>query len=95
MVGKIRKRHSNAFKHKVAIAALRGKKTTAELCQEFGVAASQISSWKQRLENGADLVFLDNRKKENKQLDVEKLYRIIGELTVERDFLSRVLDRSK
>ncbi|MFQ5330411.1 MAG: transposase [Thermodesulfobacteriota bacterium] len=94
-MGGIRKRHSNAFKHKVAMAAIKGDKTTAELCQEFGVAASQISLWKQRLENSADQVFADKRKKDNKQPNVEKLYRIIGELTVERDFLSRVLDRSR
>jgi len=91
----IRKKHSNRFKFQVALAALKGDKTVAELCQAFGLVSSQIYAWKQQLEkNGAD-VFSDKRKAENKQEDVDKLHRIIGKLTVERDFLSGVLNRFK
>ena len=89
----IRKRHSDAFKLKVALAALKGDKTVVELSQKFGVVASQIYAWKQKLESDGRMVFADKRVAANQQENVDKLHRIIGQLTVERDFLSRVLDR--
>lgn len=90
---KIRKVHSDKFKFKVALEALKGDKTVVELCQNFGVSSSQIYSWKQQLENSGQEVFSDKRKKENQKESIDKLHRIIGQLTVERDFLSRVLNR--
>ena len=92
-MAKIRKNHSDEFKFKVALASLKGNMTVAELCQEFGVAASQIYSWKQQLENNGKRIFADKRKSENQKENVDRLHRIIGQITVERDFLSRVLDR--
>jgi len=91
----IRKNHTDAFKFKVALAATKGDRTVAEISQMFGVVASQIYAWKKQLDSKGAAIFADKRKKEHQQESVDKLHRIIGQLTVERDFLSRVLDRSK
>jgi transposase-like protein len=95
MAGKIRKNHSDAFKLKVALAALKDDRTIPELCHEFGVAASQIYTWKKKLEENGKQVFADKRHTENKKEEVDKLHKIIGKLVLERDFLVDVLDRSK
>jgi transposase len=91
-MAKIYKRHGSDFRVKVAIEAIKGKKTLVELCQEFGVAASQISAWKKQMEENAHLVFEGKRPK-NHQEEVDKLHRVIGKITAERDFLERVLKR--
>jgi len=93
--GKIRKYHNDAFKAKVALAAIKEDKPVNELCQEFGVAASQIYAWRDRLVNNASAIFLDKRAKEDHKDEVEKLHRVIGKLTVENDFLERVFNRLK
>jgi transposase-like protein len=91
---KIRKKHGSAFKAKVALAALKEKKTTAELCSDFSVAASQICAWKKQLEEGAQTLFEDKRCTKNAQEEeVDKLHRVIGQLTAECNFLERVLKR--
>ena len=87
----IRKQHSSSFKLKVALAAIKGQKTTVELCQEFSIAASQIYAWKKQLEDGAAAVF--ESKKRDPQEEVDKLHRVIGKITAERDFLERALKK--
>ena len=93
MSQRIRKKHTNTFKLKVALAAAKGDRTIAEISQMFSVVASQIYAWKKQLETKGSEIFADKRQKEHQQESVDKLHRIIGQLTVERDFLSRVLDR--
>ena len=93
MPGKIRKIHTDKFKFKVALEALLGKKTTNELIQEFGVASSQIYAWKKQLEEHGAEVFGDKRKTDDKETEIEKLHSVIGKLTVENNFLSKVLGR--
>ena len=65
------------------------------MVQEFGVASSQIYAWKKQLEEKGALVFSDWRRTESKSSDLEKLHAVIGRLTVERDFLTQALGRSK
>ena len=91
----IHKKHSDRFKFKVALAALAGDRTIADLCQEFGVVASQIYAWKKQLEQRGSVVFADKRRKENQKETVDKLHKVIGQLVLEKDFLVDVLDRSK
>lgn len=91
-MARIYKKHGSNFRLKVALEAIKGKRTLAELCQEFGVAASQISTWKKQVEDGAQVLFDSNRPKSHQE-EVDKLHRVIGKITAERDFLERVLKR--
>jgi len=93
--GTIRRNHSDKFKARVALAALKGDRTVNELCQEFGVASSQIYAWRDRLLSNASAIFSDKRSKDNNQDEIGKLHKVIGKLTVENDFLSNVLNRLK
>ena len=85
-----KKPHSAAYKFKVAIEAIKGEKTTSEICQEYGVVSSQIFKWRKALlEHGQD-VFKDGtptQSTESKQL--ETLHATIGRLKVENDFLAK------
>jgi transposase len=87
-----RKRYAPAFKAKVALAVLKNEETTAELAQRFGVHPTMIASWKRMLMDGATDIF-DKGHKSHKQAEnhLDELYRHIGQLKVERDFLERKL----
>ena len=87
-----RKRCNPEFKAKVALAALKNEETTSELAARFGVHPTMIATWKRTLLNGAPDVF-DKGQKSRKQTEehVDELYKQIGRLQVERDFLSKKL----
>jgi putative transposase len=85
-----RRKFGAAFKAKVALAAVRGDKTTAELASQFGVHANQVSSWKMQLLDGAAELFADGRgRKQEESADEQELYAQIGRLQMEVEWLKK------
>jgi transposase len=92
---KNRRKHSPSFKAKVALEALKGEETIAELSNWFEVHPSQIRKWKNSLAEGAAGIFGgdQSQKKKDDAALVAQLYQQIGQLKVERDFLENALGR--
>ena len=92
-----RRNHTPAFKAKVALAAIKGDRTLAQLAEQFDVHPNQITSWKAQLEGGAASgVFGPGAATERPHpaVDVKSLHAKIGELTLENDFLEGALSKA-
>jgi transposase len=96
MAKRSRRNHSPAFKAKVALAALKGEKTLAELAQQFDVHPNQVTQWKAQLLEGAASVFGGSGGSEAAaaNVDLKSLHAKIGELTLENDFLEGALTKA-
>ncbi len=86
-----RKKHSPEFKAKVALAAIKGEKTIAELSSHFQVHSSMIMKWKSALIKNASNAFDSKKLGNDKNDDTLSLNAKIGELVMERDFLKKTL----
>jgi len=87
-----RRRYDANFKAQVAMEALKGIKTMAELSSEYKLHATQIQGWKRLLQKEAVSLFQDGRSRQNEGVDdrlVETLFGKIGRLEVELDFLKK------
>jgi transposase-like protein len=96
MTRRVRRNHSPAFKAKVALAAIKGEKTLADLAQQFDVHPNQITQWRSQLLEGAAGVFGSEAKSESAApaIDVKTLHAKIGELALENDFLAGALGKA-
>lgn len=86
-----RKQYSPTFKAKVALDAVRGEKTVSELASGYSLHPTVINNWKRQLLEGASDLFESPRKppaEDSQQAQIDELYRQIGQLKVERDFLA-------
>ena len=88
-----RRNFSAQFKAKVALEALRGERTLSEF--RYEIHPSVITNWKKRAREGLGDVFAGKVEKRQRgsEAETKELYAKIGELTVEKDFLSKALDR--
>ena len=96
MTGK-RTRYSAEFKAKVALEALRGELTTAQLAAKHGVHQTMVGEWKRQAMEGLSAVFSGRTAAQESvkasEADTEKLHAKIGRLLVERDFLAKASGR--
>ena len=85
-----RRKHSPAFKAKVALEALKGQETVAQLAARYEVHPGQIQAWKKALAEGTSGVFGNDKeqKAKNDSTLIARLYQEIGQLKVEREFLA-------
>jgi len=91
-MAKKRKTHSPQFKAKVALAAIQNDETTSQIASRFGIHPTMVSTWKRQMLEGAPDIFDQNhRSKKQAEARTDELYRQIGQLKVENDFLSRKL----
>ena len=82
---------SASFKAKVALAAIRGDKTTAELASKYAVHTSQVTAWKKQLLDQAAGLFADGRRRQSDEHSAreEELYEQIGRLKMEVEWLKK------
>ncbi|NBW72332.1 MAG: transposase [Flavobacteriia bacterium] len=94
------KKYSSDFKLKVVLKYLSNNFTIAQICSEFNISKATLSNWVKQFRTNSSNVFSDNLisnkatkiKEKQAEKEIENLYKKIGQLTVERDFLKKVLD---
>ncbi len=94
MAKRKRRNHSPTFKAQVAVAALKGDKTLAELAQQHDVHPNQITDWKSQLLERAAQVFGETSGQAVPPVDIKTLHAKIGQLTLENDFLESALTKA-
>jgi transposase len=94
MKGNLRK-HNPSFKAKVALEALKGEASIAEIASRYEVHPNLVTKWKKALQEEAATIFGEDHARKKKQDEnlVDHLYQQIGQLKVEKDFLENVLRR--
>lgn len=95
MMKKNRTKHSPEFKAKVALAALREQESIVEIARRHKVHPNLVNKWRRQLSENMSRAFEKNVKGDDATEREAELLKKIGELTVERDFLARVLDRPR
>lgn len=90
-----RKRYGADFKAKVALEALRGELTAAQLATKYGVHQTMVNDWKRQAQDGMASLFSGRTEAKDsaREGEMDKLHAKIGQLVVERDFLARASGR--
>jgi transposase-like protein len=90
-MAKQRRQYTGAFKAKIALEAIKGQRTVQELATAYGVHPNQITNWKKQLIAAAGDVFTGARERRDvaEELEKDELYRQIGKLQVELDWLQK------
>ena len=90
----MKKQFSNEFKAKVALATLKGNNTMSQISSEYGVHPTQITNWKKIVQTGLPELFSGKKNTctENQEKLVEELYKTIGQLKMETDWLKKKLN---
>lgn len=93
-MGDIKKKRDAKEKAVIAIAAIKGELTAAQISSKYGVNSGQVSTWKKQLLDGAIDIFSGKHAKRDKSSDalIDELYKQIGQLSVERDWLKKKSD---
>ncbi|MDM8454326.1 IS3 family transposase [Acinetobacter baumannii] len=94
MTRRPRRNHSNDFKAKVALAAIKAEKTLAELSAEFDVHQNQIIDWKNQLISASSQAFDQSKASTEPPIDLKKLHAKIGEQALEIDFFRRCVEET-
>jgi len=94
MARRQRRNHGGEFKARVALAALRGDKTLAEVAEHFEVHPHQVTEWKKQLLERAGEVFDGPRRRDEPPVDLKALHAKIGQLSLENDFLEGALTKA-
>jgi transposase len=94
MARRPRRNHSPAFKAKVALDAIRGEKTVAELCEKHDLHANQIADWRNQLLERAATVFGAAAHPDEPPVDMKALHAKIGQQALEIDFLEGALNKT-
>jgi len=89
----MRKKFEPAIKARVALEAIKGEKTAAQISSEYGVHATQVTQWKQDLIQRSAEIFAkpDNTMARQYEEAVDKLHKAIGEITMENNWLKKKL----
>jgi len=90
-MSKMRKTYTASDKAKIALEALKGDMTLSQLTAKYQVHSTQINAWKKRLKEGVQEIFTDQRSKEDysKETLIEELYKKVGQLQLEIDWLKK------
>ena len=90
-MGSIRRAHTPAFKRQVVVELMKGEKTKGEICSQYEVHSSLADKWRMRVLEGMDGLFTDSKSEESKRDKelIDELYRQIGQLKVELDWLKK------
>ena len=92
-----KKNYTAEFKAQVAIAAIKGEKGVAEICSEFNIPSTNLGEWKNKAIENLHQVFMPENEHLKRQRSIEEqinsLHKIIGEMTIENNFLKKKLQR--
>ena len=88
------KKYSKEMKFKIVLRMIKGEETVQQICSQYGIHQSVLFKWKKLFLEQGSSVFEDKRAKNVETPGTEQLERKVGQLTMELDFLRRVLDRS-